>query len=284
MDIDFSLVLVILVFVSGVIWGLDTLFLLPRRKKAVQNYAGGRDIKAAQLENLPSLPKVDQDTITKLEKESLPVEYSRSFFPVLLLVLVLRSFLMEPFTIPSSSMVPTLRIGDYILVNKFTYGLRLPVIGTKIMPLNDPQTGDVMVFKYPGNPRINYIKRVIGVPGDTIRYENKRLTINGKEVSQSLLAELPPGAPAIQIFQEELVGDGHTVQHTLSRNQYRASREWLIPEGSYFMMGDNRDNSNDSRVWGMVPEKYIVGKAVAIWMTKQPGLHLPAFSRVGGIE
>lgn len=284
MDIDFSLVLVILVFVSGVIWLLDTLFLLPRRKRAVQSYAGGRDIKAAQLESLPSLPKVDQETIAKLEKESLPVEYSRSFFPVLLLVLVLRSFLMEPFTIPSSSMVPTLRIGDYILVNKFTYGLRLPVIGTKIMPLNDPQAGDVMVFKYPDNPRINYIKRVVGVPGDKIRYENKRLTINGKEVSQLLLAELPPGNPAIQILQEELVGDGHTVQHTLGRNQYRAAREWLIPEGSYFMMGDNRDNSNDSRVWGMVPEKYIVGKAVAIWMTKQPGLHLPVFSRVGGIE
>lgn len=284
MDIDFSLVLVILVFVSGVIWLLDTLFLLPRRKKAVQNYAGGRDIKAAQLESRSALPKVDQDTIAKLEKESLPVEYSRSFFPVLLLVLVLRSFLMEPFTIPSSSMVPTLRIGDYILVNKFTYGLRLPVIGTKIMPLNDPETGDVMVFKYPDNPRINYIKRVIGVPGDKVRYENKRLTINGKEVSQLLLAELPPGNPAIQILQEKLVGDGHTVQHTLGRNQYRAAREWVIPEGSYFMMGDNRDNSNDSRVWGMVPEKYIVGKAVAIWMTKQPGLHLPVFSRVGGIE
>jgi len=284
MDIDFSLVLVVLVFVSAVIWMLDTLFLLPRRKKAVQSYAGGRDIKAAQLENLSSLPKVDQDTIVKLKKESLPVEYSRSFFPVLLLVLVLRSFLMEPFTIPSSSMVPTLRIGDYILVNKFTYGLRLPVIGTKIMPLNDPQTGDVMVFKYPDNPSINYIKRVVGVPGDKIRYENKRLTINGKEVSQLLLAELPPGNPAIQILQEELVGDGHTVQHTLGRNQYRAAREWLIPEGSYFMMGDNRDNSNDSRVWGMVSEKYIVGKAVAIWMTKQPGLHLPVFSRVGGIE
>ena len=284
MDIDFSLVLVILVFVSGVIWVLDALFLLPRRKKAVQSYAGGRDIKAAQLEDLSSLPKVDQDTIVKLEKESLPVEYSRSFFPVLLLVLVLRSFLMEPFTIPSSSMLPTLRIGDYILVNKFTYGLRLPVIGTKIMPLNDPQTGDVMVFKYPDNPRINYIKRVVGVPGDKIRYENKRLTINGKEVSQLLLAELPPGNPAIQILQEELVGDGHTVQHTLGRNQYRAAREWLIPEGSYFMMGDNRDNSNDSRVWGMVSEKYIVGKAVAIWMTKQPGLHLPVFSRVGSIE
>ncbi|MBL4608912.1 MAG: signal peptidase I [Pseudomonadales bacterium] len=284
MDIDFSLVLVILVCVSGVIWMLDTLFLLPRRKKAVQNYAAGRDIGVGQLENLASLPKVDQDTVAKLKKESLPVEYSRSFFPVLLLVLVLRSFLMEPFTIPSSSMVPTLRVGDYILVNKFTYGLRLPVIGTKIMPLNDPQTGDVMVFKYPGNPRINYIKRVIGVPGDTIHYENKRLTINGKEISQSLLAELPPSNPTLQILQEQLVGDGHTVQHILSRNQYRASREWKIPEGSYFMMGDNRDNSNDSRVWGMVPEKYIVGKAVAIWMTKQPGLHLPAFSRVGGIE
>ena len=284
MDIDFSLFLVILVFISGVIWMLDTIFLLPGRKKALSSYADEREIKEAQLENRQSLPQVDQDTIAKLEKESLPVEYSRSFFPVLLLVLVLRSFLMEPFTIPSSSMVPTLRVGDYILVNKFTYGLRLPVIGTKIISLNDPQAGDVMVFKYPGNPRINYIKRVIGVPGDKIRYENKRLTINGKKIPQSLLAELPPGAPTQQVLQESLAGDGHTVQHMMSRNQYRDAREWKIPDGHYFMMGDNRDNSNDSRVWGMVPEKYIVGKAVGIWMTKQPGLHLPVFSRVGGIE
>lgn len=284
MDIDFSLILVILVFVSGVVWMLDAIFLRPGRRRAVSNYANERDIKESQLENRDALPEIDQETLFKLEKESLPVEYSRSFFPVLILVLVLRSFLMEPFTIPSSSMVPTLRVGDYILVNKFTYGLRLPVIGTKIMPMNDPQPGDVMVFKYPGNPRINYIKRVIGVPGDKIRYENKRLTINGKAINQSLLAELPPGAPDRQVLQEALVGEGHTVQHMLARNQYRDAREWKIPDGQYFMMGDNRDNSNDSRVWGMVPEKYIVGKAIGIWMTKQPGLHLPVFSRVGGIE
>jgi signal peptidase I len=284
MDIDFSLVLVILVFVTGVIWGLDLLFLLPKRKKAVVSYASAREISAGQLKNRNTLPKVDQDTLIKLEKETLIVEYSHSFFPVLLLVLILRSFLMEPFTIPSSSMVPTLRIGDYILVNKFEYGLRLPVIGTEIMALNKPQRGDIMVFKYPGDPRINYIKRVIGTPGDTIVYDNKRLIINGKEMPQTLEAELPPGAPELQIYKESFDGPDHTIQHILSRNQYAGVREWKIPEGHYFMMGDNRDNSNDSRFWGLVPDKNIVGKAVGIWMSKEPGLHLPRFNRVGGIH
>lgn len=284
MDIDFSLVLVIVVFVTGVIWGLDVLFLLPKRKKAVANYVSARNIERGQLVNRASLPLVDQDTLTKLEKESLIVEYSHSFFPVFLLVLILRSFLMEPFTIPSSSMVPTLRIGDYILVNKFEYGLRLPVIGTEIMALNKPKTGDVMVFKYPGDPRINYIKRVIGTPGDTIVYDNKRLTINGKEMLQTLVAELPPSAPELQIYKENFDGIDHTIQHTLDRNQYAGVREWKIPDGHYLVMGDNRDNSNDSRVWGLVPDKNIVGKAVGIWMSKEPGLHLPRFNRVGGIH
>ena len=284
MDIDFSLVLVILVFVSGVLWGFDTLFLLPRRKKALENYCSSQNISMDNLEAPELLKEADQEVIVKLAKESIPVEYGKSFFPVLLLVLVLRSFLMEPFTIPSSSMVPTLRIGDYILVNKFTYGLRLPVIGTKIVSLNDPLRGDVMVFKYPGNPRINYIKRVIGLPGDTLRYEDKVLTVNGKRMSQELLAELPPVQPDRQVLEESLGGVEHTIQHMLVRNQFQAAREWTVPEGHYFMMGDNRDNSNDSRVWGMVPGKYIVGKAVGIWMNKEPGLHLPSFKRVGGID
>lgn len=284
MDIDFSLVLVIAVFVTGLVWGFDLLFLLPRRKKAVSNYAKARTISPAQLQQRSSLPLSDQNTLHKLEKESLPVEYSHSFFPVLLLVLVLRSFLMEPFTIPSSSMVPTLHIGDYILVNKFTYGVRLPVIGTEVFPNHKPQHGDVMVFKYPGDTHVNYIKRVIGLPGDKIRYENKQLTINGKVLSQDLEAELPPGQPELQILHESFEGVEHEVQHILSRNQYAGVREWTVPDGHYFVMGDNRDNSNDSRVWGFVPDQNIVGKAVAIWMSKEPGLHLPRFNRVGGIH
>lgn len=284
MDMDFSLILVILVFVSGVLWGFDTLFLFPRRKKALENYCTSQNIPMDNLDTPELLKEADQETIVKLGRESVPVEYGKSFFPVLLLVLVLRSFLMEPFTIPSSSMVPTLRIGDYILVNKFTYGLRLPVIGTKVVSLNDPLRGDVMVFKYPGNPRINYIKRVIGLPGDTLRYENKMLTVNGKRMPQELLAELPPGQPVRQVLEENLDGIEHTIQHMMVRNQYQSVREWTVPEGHYFMMGDNRDNSNDSRVWGMVSDKYIVGKAVGIWMNKEPGLHLPSFNRVGGID
>lgn len=284
MDIDFSLVLVVAVFVTGLIWGFDLLFLLSGRKKAVSNYAKAREISAAQLQQRNSLPMSDQNTLSKLEKEPLLVEYSHSFFPVLLLVLVLRSFLMEPFTIPSSSMVPTLRIGDYILVNKFTYGLRLPVIGTEIWANNKPQHGDVMVFKYPGDTHVNYIKRVMGLPGDKIRYENKQLTINGEVLSQQLEAELPPGQPELQILNESFDDTSHAIQHVLNRNQFIGVREWTVPEGHYFVMGDNRDNSNDSRVWGFVPDQNIVGKAVAIWMSKEPGLHLPRFNRVGGIN
>lgn len=265
-EFNFPLILVILVFLSGGIWLLDSVCFSSRRKQA-QAVAGG---------------SVTTGTTEGKLSDPVWVEYSRSFFPVLALVLVLRSFLYEPFQIPSGSMLPTLKIGDFILVNKFTYGLRLPVIGTKVLSLNDPQRGDVLVFKFPGDENINYIKRVIGVPGDRIGYVKKQLYINGEPALQTLIASLPPAKPELQLLSEQL-GE---VNHQLFRNYRPAApgREWLVPEGHYFVMGDNRDNSNDSRYWGFVPDELVVGKAQVVWMHWDKFLSLPSFANVGSID
>lgn len=244
MDFDFALILVVLVGVTGLVYLLDILIF--RRGRA--------------------------------EGAPIPVwiEYPVSFFPVLLVVLVLRSFLVEPFKIPTGSMIPTLLVGDYILVNKFAYGLRLPVLGTEIVPLGKPQRGDIMVFKYPENPSINYIKRVVGVPGDTIAYRNKQLFVNGEPLAQTLEAQLPAGRPEFKIYTEQLGEVSHSIMVTLQRSS-EVEASWVVPADSYFMMGDNRDNSRDSRYWGFVPDKLIVGKAFAIWM-HMPGW-IPSFER-----
>lgn len=216
------------------------------------------------------------------------IEYPVSFLPVILVVFVLRSFLVEPFKIPSGSMIPTLLIGDYILVNKFTYGIRLPVINTKIVPLGNPERGDVMVFRYPENPSIDYIKRVIGTPGDTIEYRNKRLTINGKLVDVETEADysyLEHGLNFITTkrYREKFEEAAHSTIVNLDSPPvqlaavhafpYRENCEYnddgfvcKVPAGHYFMMGDNRDASSDSRYWGFVPDENIVGKAFLIWM------------------
>lgn len=268
-DINFPLILVIVVLVTGAIWLLDIVWLAPRRRQlagtsATEESSEGSDENAEKLE-APAW-----------------VEYSRSFFPVLALVLVLRSFLFEPFQIPSGSMLPTLKIGDFILVNKFTYGIRLPVIGTKVVSLNDPQRGDVLVFKFPGDESTNYIKRVVGTPGDRIRYVQKQLYINGELVPQQLIASLPPGNPQLQLL-EEVLGD---VKHQIYRHYDPASpgKEWVVPEGHYFVMGDNRDRSNDSRFWGFVPDELVVGKAQLVWMHWDKFLSLPSFANVGAID
>ena len=211
------------------------------------------------------------------------MEYARSFFPVLAVVLVLRSFLYEPFQIPSSSMVPTLEVGDYILVNKFSYGLRLPVTRTKILDVGEPERGDVMVFFPPHQNDTYYIKRVIGVPGDRVTYRNKQLTVNGSPVPQDWLAELPSGRFMIKMGREVLPdSDGHLMQIDNRRGPRNFSV--VVKPGHYFMMGDNRDNSSDSRVWGQVPERDIVGKAVAIWMHWEEYLSVPSFGRAGAID
>ena len=279
MDIDFPLILVLLVSGSGLVWLFDALFLAPGRKLALsqlqRNYPHWQ--KAASPQS-----KEYQSRSEKIAREPLLVEYSKSFFPVLLIVFVLRSFLVEPFQIPSSSMVPTLEVGDYILVNKFTFGIRLPVVRTKVFDMADPQRGDVMVFFPPHANETYYIKRVIGLPGDRIRYIDKKLYVNGDPLPQKLLAQLPPARPRHQINSEIIDGNAHEVKLDLRRRNDDFAV--TVKPGHYFMMGDNRDNSSDSRVWGQVPEKDIVGRAFSIWMHWESFFSLPSFQRIGKIQ
>ncbi len=209
---------------------------------------------------------------------------------MLLVVLLIRSFLAEPYQIPSESMVPTLQVGDFILVNKYAYGLRLPVLGTKIFKVGEPRRGDIMVFIPPHDPRY-FIKRVIGLPGDHLRYENKVLYINGERASYELQREFNSYLSAINAsvpvreYSESLPGDRPGAPYGKPHSIYRyptfreAPAEWTVPPHSYFMMGDNRGRSEDSRAWGYAAEDHIVGKAVAIWIHKDPGLSMPTFSR-----
>lgn len=273
MEIDFPLVLVSLTLASGFIWLFDVLILSRFRKKAVLE---------VESQYLAADEKNDEykSAIEKARKEPAIVDLSKSFFPVLFIVLVLRSFLVEPFQIPSSSMVPSLEVGDFILVNKYAYGIRLPVIGTKVFDIGEPERGDVMVFFPPDDHRY-FIKRVIGLPGDKISYVNKEIIINGQVMEQELIAELPPARPLYSRLREDL----GTVQHIVQQRIGSADdRHFTVPEGHYFVMGDNRDNSSDSRVWGSVPEANIVGKAFAIWMHWNEFFSIPSFQRAGVIE
>ena len=211
-----------------------------------------------------------------------PIEFAGSMAPVLGLVLVLRSFVVEPFQIPSSSMVPTLKVGDFILVSKWTYGIRLPVIRNKIIEINSPERGDVMVFFPPHEDRY-FIKRVIGLPGDEIHVLNGVLYINGDKMSQKILAD-EVAAPRSVVMTEDLTGVEHAIQKRLLPTRLSQNFTAVVPEGHYFMMGDNRDNSSDSRVWGPVPEERIVGKAFARWMFWDKFLSLPSFDRAGKIQ
>ena len=284
MSLNFPLLLVIAVAVCGLLALLDLVFFAPRRRAAIASYQG-------------SVSQPDAVVVEKLNKEPLLVEYGKSFFPVLFIVLVLRSFLVEPFQIPSGSMKPTLDVGDFILVNKFSYGIRLPVIDKKIIQVGDPQRGDVMVFRYPSDPNVNYIKRVIGLPGDVIRYTgDKRLFINGESVAETLIGSEPNSLGSAELYQEKLGAVEHEIRKEMTRYRAQPDGEWKVPAGHYFMMGDNRDNSNDSRYWndpnipkdmlGMVPDENIVGKAFAVWMSwpESKLSHLPNFSRVGLIK
>lgn len=260
---DFSLLLVVAVFVTGAIWLLDIAVLRRRREGS----SGG------------SRPpgEVTHDTAAPgAPKEPWYVDYSRAFFPVLLVVLVLRSFVIEPFQIPSRSMEPTLDVGDFIAVSKFSYGLRLPVINTKILDTGEPERGDIMVFRYPGDPSVNYIKRVIGVPGDRIRYQDKQLYINGQPVRKDLLDDSGSDNDTQALYREYLKGVEHHIFNNLDAPGPQMS-EVTVPPGHYFMMGDNRDDSNDSRYWGFVPEENIVGRAFGVWMHWNTGL--PDFTK-----
>lgn len=281
---SFPLLMVILVFVSGALALLDMLLLAPRRRVARAAYEA-------------SVTTTDPAVLARLEQVPVPVEYGKSLFPVLAFVLVLRSFLVEPFQIPSGSMRPTLEVGDFILVNKFAYGIRLPVIDTKIIEVGQPKRGDVMVFRYPVDPDVNYIKRVVGLPGDHVRYtEDKRLYVNGQLVTETALGDEAGSLGTARLFREQLGEAEHLVRKEVRRPSMLGDREWVVPQGYYFMMGDNRDNSNDSRFWqdskvpaelqGMVPDRNIVGKAFAVWVSwPAPKLqNLPSLSRIGLIH
>jgi len=217
-----------------------------------------------------------EDNRQKPSGKHILVEYSRSFFPVLLFVLVIRSFVFEPFRIPSGSMMPTLLEGDFIFVKKYSYGLRLPVTETKIIETGEPQRGDVVVFRLPSDPSVNYIKRVIGLPGDTVVYERHRLTINGVQVDLQRSDDDSWGGP---VYVEDLDGRIHDIL-VMSPEFSTRDNTYHVPEGHYWVMGDNRDRSKDSRFIGAIPEEFLVGEAVRIWMHFVPW-HMPDWGRVG---
>lgn len=241
MNIDFSAVLVLLTSLSGLVWLLGMLFFVDKKN---------RDENGALV--LPTI-----------------VDSAKSVFPIFLIVLILRSFIAEPFKIPSASMMPTLLIGDFILVNKYDYGIRLPVLNIKIMENKTPARGDIVVFRYPVDPSIPYIKRVVGLPGDTFKYQDKVLTINGVIAEQINIGAYQAVGSGIMMkgatLNTELLG---SAKHEILRMPYRPKRnfEGIVPEGNYFVLGDNRDNSKDSRYWGYVPDENLVGRAFMVWM------------------
>ncbi len=259
---DFALLLVLLTLFSGLVWVGDNLFFRRRRMD-----------KAVQQKGLKP-------------RDPVIVEYSKSLFPVLLIVLLFRSFLFEPFKIPSGSMIPTLLVGDFILVNKYAYGLKLPVLNKEVVHVGEPRRGDVVVFRYPVNPSINFIKRMVGLPGDTITYRDKQLYINGELVETEdkgvfSSAEVKCSTPESDARRvQEQLGD---VQHNKLIHLGSPSRDgqWEVPAGHYFVMGDNRDRSNDSREWGFVPEENLMGRAVGIWLNYDLNQGCGDLSRVG---
>lgn len=258
---NFPLILVVATVLTGIVWAMDAVLWAPKRRARV-----------AELTAQGAAP--ESEPVEQAGKEPLLVEYARSFFPIILIVLLVRSFVVEPFRIPSGSMMPTLLVGDFILVNKFTYGLRLPVSHTKIVDLGEPQRGDVVVFRYPEDPAVDYIKRIIGVPGDTVTYVDKQLYINGKPIPQEYLGTYVGGGGAsgmtgAQLRLETLGEVNHRILvegNSRPAAAERVVRGFVVPDGQYFVMGDNRDNSKDSRFWGTVPEENLVGRAFFIWM------------------
>ncbi len=293
-DGNFSLLLFIATVVTGVYWLLERLIFLPARNlaaSALEEQAIKRQAELAKMGITKTETHAQEMVASKSAVLQQPwwLDWTAGLFPVICIVFLLRSFLFEPFKIPTGSMIPTLHVGDLILVNKFTYGVRLPVINQKILDVNNPERGDVMVFRYPPNPNVDYIKRVIGLPGDEVSYLNKKLVINGKPLSKDVLPDfLDEDTMRYSKQFEELIelSRGGSKKHKLlndeqrpamipgvedfsGRQNCRYSTEGVVckvPAGHYFMMGDNRDNSLDSRYWGFVPEQNIVGRAFFVWM------------------
>ncbi|SDG64275.1 signal peptidase I [Vibrio xiamenensis] len=294
----FSLILVVVTIVTGIVWVLDKLVWRKKREQKVVEMVG-------------QTQELDEATKAKIAPQPWWVENSVSIFPVIAFVLILRSFIFEPFQIPSGSMMPTLLIGDFILVEKYAYGLKDPVWRTELVATGKPQRGDIAVFKYPVDPSVDYIKRVVGLPGDIVRYSSdKQICVQAKGTDTCKPVKLS-NVEQSEFFQDgipltemqEHLGDveHHILINPIRRDRVSAYRprggvnEWVVPEGHYFMMGDNRDNSADSRYWGFVPEGNFVGKAVAIWISfefdRDPSSILPSwiptgvrFNRIGGIN
>ncbi|MEY4764097.1 MAG: signal peptidase [Pseudomonadota bacterium] len=297
---NFSLLLFVLTVVTLVYWLAERYKFRPEREAAAAKLQIEADARRASLSG-QGIAQVDVDVSVAKDKLLMQpwwLDWTAGLFPVICAVFFMRSFLFEPFKIPSGSMIPTLLVGDLILVNKFHYGIRLPVINKKIIANNEPQRGDVMVFRYPVNPSLDYIKRVVGLPGDKIAYMNKRLTVNGQPVEMQALSEFYDEDSmryALQ-FNENLSGSNHRIivdkdrppfvpQQAVEDFPFRDNCvytgegvECTVPPGHYFMMGDNRDNSLDSRYWGFVPDENIVGKAFVIWM------NFSDLKRVGGFH
>lgn len=295
---DFSLILFVATAVCGAIWMFDAVLLAPRRRLAT---AASGEAQAGEANAAPAASS----------REPALVEQAKAFFPILLAIFLLRSFLFEPFRIPSGSMKPTLVEGDFILVNKFSYGVRLPIINKKVVDLANPERGDVVVFRFPQNPSQDFIKRVVGLPGDRIRYADKTLYVepactSGSDcqpafkVDRELVAAAgfdDNGVPA-DIWQETLGEHPHQLLIHPDRADmepyfFQRRNEWVVPEGHYFALGDNRDRSHDGRYWGFVPDENLKGRAVAVWLHLDFGLDIPflgwvptgiSFSRVGSIE
>jgi signal peptidase I len=284
---NFALILFVLVILTGVAWVADKLVFLPRRRRAAQAAVAEFDRQQERVGERFADENAAQ-TRARLRDDKLRqpwwLEYSASFFPVILVVFVVRSFVVEPFKIPSGSMVPTLLVGDFILVNKFEYGIRLPITNTKITEGRAPTRGDVVVFRYPKDESVDYIKRVIGVPGDVVAYQDKKLTINGKPVPEMPLPDYldEERLGYAKQFEEDIDGRKNAILNNPAVPPFIVGAEDFpyrdnctynargvickVPPGNYFMMGDNRDNSADSRYWGFAPDRNIVGRAFFIWM------------------
>jgi signal peptidase I len=295
---NFALLLLILTVVTFAYWLAERFYFAPRRAAAAATLEK-QTVERRERLTQQGITKVDDDVSQARDSLLMQpwwLDWTAGLFPVILVVFLLRSFLYEPFKIPSGSMIPTLLVGDLILVNKFYYGVRLPVINTKIIANHDPKRGDVMVFRYPIDPTTDYIKRVVGVPGDEVAYINKKLTINGKPVSVQPLTDFYD-EDSLHYFpelRENLDGVEHNILNDNGRppgvvpfdsfpgkENCQYSPEGVtckVPAGSYFMMGDNRDNSQDSRYWGFVPDANIVGKAFFVWM------NFGNLKRIGGFQ
>jgi signal peptidase I len=283
---NFALLLFLATVVTGAYWLAERFYFLPQRQKAAALLEAEATRRREELGKM-GIKQVDGDIAqgkSRILAQPWWLDWTAGLFPVIIAVFLLRSFLFEPFKIPSGSMIPTLLVGDLILVNKFHYGVRLPVINLKITEGTPPQRGDVMVFRYPPKPSQDYIKRVVGVPGDEVAYLNKRLTINGKAMETVALPEFfdedmmryfKQYEEALGERKHKLLNDDDRPAFVPGASEFEFKQNCKysvegvvckVPEGQYFMMGDNRDNSLDSRYWGFVPDKNIVGKAFFVWM------------------